>query len=80
MFFVARGLVQVTVVIDSVERPLEQLGAGGAFGEGPLVRKSQQPDVPAKRSTSVVTMRFCELLSLSSEDFEWLRSTFGVYG
>jgi len=77
MFFVARGLVQVTIVIEGVEYPLEQLGAGGAFGEGSLLRRSTGGD--GRRSMSVLTIRFCELLQLSVEDFDWLCRTFDEF-
>ena len=75
MFFVARGLVQVTIVIDKVEYALEQLGEGGAFGEGSLLRCGIQ----ARRSMSVLTIRFCELLQLGRGDFDWLVHTFSEF-
>ena len=75
MFFVARGLVQVTIVVDQVEYPLEQLGEGGAFGEGSLLHHHGQ----THRSMSVLTIRFCELLQLGRGDFDWLVQTFSEF-
>ena len=75
MFFVARGLVQVTVVHDLVEYPIELLGEGAAFGSSALLDKRGH----TRRATSVLTVRFCELLQLGRKDFNWLVATFSEF-
>ena len=75
MFFVARGLVQITVVHERVEHPVELLGEGAAFGEGELLDDGDATTV----ATSVLTLRFCELLQLSRSDFNWLIVTFSEF-
>eukprot|EP00908_Phaeocystis_cordata_P026471 Transcript_8953.p2 GENE.Transcript_8953~~Transcript_8953.p2 ORF type:complete len:313 (-),score=97.83 Transcript_8953:121-1059(-) len=64
MYFIQRGLVQVTQFVRYRENPICQIGDGGHFGEIALLRADQ------RRTASVVTLAFCELQVLSRKRFE----------
>merc|ERR1740130_620198 len=55
MFFINRGLVQVTRFVSYEELPLCQLGDGCHFGEIALLRAD------GKRTANVLTLKNCEL-------------------
>eukprot|EP00966_Prymnesium_polylepis_P049500 1145989-Prymnesium_polylepis.1 len=63
MYFISRGVVQVTVVRDDVEQPLGQLTDGSHFGEGALVGDHH-------RNANVLTLSHCEMEKLDQASFE----------
>ena len=63
MFFVSRGVLQVTQFIDLNETPIRQLNDGDHFGEIALLNADK------RRTANVVTISFSELQMLSRRQF-----------
>jgi potassium voltage-gated channel Eag-related subfamily H protein 7 len=73
MFFINRGLVQVSRFINFVETGIRQLGDGGHFGEIALLA----PD--RRRTANVCTLTFCDLQILKRRQFEALQRQFSDF-
>merc|ERR1719313_2570158 len=74
MFFINRGLVQVTQFINFVETPVRQLTDGGHFGEIALL----SPD--RRRTANVATINFCDLQMLERKNFDRIQREYAEFG
>ncbi|KAL1503096.1 hypothetical protein AB1Y20_011159 [Prymnesium parvum] len=63
MYFIRRGVVQITVVKDEMETPVAQLSNGAHFGEGAMVMDHQ-------RRANALTLTHCEMEKLDQLSFE----------
>ena len=70
MYFLKRGVVQVSRFINFIETPVVQLSEGKHFGEAGLRSKS------GKYNANVVALVSCDLQELTKTDFEALAESF----
>ena len=73
MFFIARGLVQVTHFVRYREMPLCQLADGAHFGEIALLSED------GKRTANVLTLKNCELQILTRRKFLEFQERFAEF-
>jgi potassium voltage-gated channel Eag-related subfamily H protein 7 len=73
MFFISRGLVQVTHFLGGFEQPLCQLRDGGHFGEMALL------NLEGRRTANVLTLKNCELQILARPRFVELQDAFPAF-
>ena len=67
MYFINRGLVQITCFVNLREVPVRQLKDGGHFGEIALLN----PD--KRRTANALTIHFCDLQMLTRATFELMQ-------
>ena len=67
MYFINRGLVQITCFVNFREVPIRQLTDGGHFGEVALLNADR------RRTANALTIHFCDLQMLSRATFEQMQ-------